>query len=191
MTLVILVVAAMMFAGCGRDNNDEQVVILTQAEYDALQARLAEAEAQAELQDIRQQLAEVTRLTWAPNADTRDGRPLETDAGIIFTTSSNHSIGPENRGDFVFMRMWKYTEGELETLEGDWELFSSHEIIRVRFFTYTGDIIGTQQVHGFSIIIDSDMNLELQNGTALHKVVVYVRGDDGRMYSAEFARSGK
>lgn len=108
---------------------------------------------------------------------------LKTTAGINFSCSDNFVIGINGGDDdSVFLFGAKHYTGEDQTIE----ISCDHEIIKAEFYKEDdNEILSEEFSNQYSISID-----EHYAESFCHKVKLFVKGDNQKIFSANFTRTG-
>jgi len=113
---------------------------------------------------------------------------LKTEEGIMISCSDNYVMGHEVRGQFWFMLSDKERESG-ESLEDnyDWkvELTSNANIVKVDFYNYKDELIGSEECKNNIAIVDQDYN-----GVYCDSFTLYIE-EGNNLYTAHFWRSGE
>ena len=113
---------------------------------------------------------------------------LKTEEGIVISCSDNYVMGHEVEGQFWFMLSDKECEsGEYLEDDYDWkvELTSNANIVKVDFYDYKNELIGSEECKNNIAIVDQDYN-----GVYCDSFTIYIE-EGNNLYTAHFGRSGE
>ncbi len=128
-----------------------------------------------------------TPLTYVRNTDgdLYTSNVVETEEGVSIFCTSNYVLGPEAKGQFLFM----LSDWSEECLEDDYDwnvkFVSNGHIYQTDFYDYKGNIIATEECNGM-VTVDQDYK---DTDTYIDKVVLHIEYED-ELFTAEFVRSG-
>ena len=112
---------------------------------------------------------------------------LKTEEGIVISCSDNYVMGNVVKGQFWFCLSDKEYESE-EFLEDDYdwkvELTSNGKIVKVDFYDYEGELIGSEECKNNTAIVD-----ENYKDVYCNSFMLYIEEGDN-LYTAHFVRFG-